>query len=321
MPQRCRICASPKRKTFETFARADGATVKGVALELGFPVQSGYRHARHHMDGASGVRRSRSVAKAAASASFSAVASDPVATFREAFGYEPLRWQVPYLEETRPVVLLKGRQIGASQSNAALAIDTARSKPNSLTAIISPSLRQSGEIALRCRMGLMAMGEKLVQDSASVLRLDNGSRIISLPGSDRSVRGYPADLLILDESAWVPEPTWVAARATVAATKGRVVVASTPGAPVGWYFELATATPPGWARMVVRSDEVETIDPEFLAREKRELSPAMYAQEYEATFASEASLGRWFADEDFDKHIDPRFTATVVALPGAEEEG
>jgi hypothetical protein len=211
-------------------------------------------------------------------------ALDPSALFERAFGLTPLAWQLDYLREERPAVVLKGRQVGASLAAAALAIHTTVYGPDvNNVVIVSPSLKQSTEIATRARTGLRNLGVRLEQDSASVLRLVNGSRILSLPGTARSVRGWTAKLLILDEAAFISPETFVAARALVA-TGGRLVVQSTPADEHGDFHEIVSGDDPAWARFTVRSDEVPTISPEFLASERREMSPDAYAMEYECAF-------------------------------------
>jgi tRNA(Met) C34 N-acetyltransferase TmcA len=210
-------------------------------------------------------------------------ALDPAVLFEQAFGYAPLDWQRGYLRETRPTVVLKGRQVGASTSAAALAIHTVRYWPDVNVVIVSPSLKQSTEICTRARSGLRRLGLTLAQDSTSTLRLSNGSRILSLPGTARSVRGWTAKLLILDESAFIEPSTFEAARALVA-TGGRLVVQSTPADESGDFYELVTGDDPDWARFTVRSDEVPTISPAFLAAEARAMSPDAYAREFECQF-------------------------------------
>lgn len=215
-------------------------------------------------------------------ADFSA-ALDPAVLFRQAFGFEALPWQCGYLREDRPTVVLKGRQVGASLSAAALAIHTVRYWSDVNAVIVSPSLKQSTEICTRARSGLRRLGLTLAQDSTSTLRLANGSRILSLPGTARSVRGWTAALLILDEAAFIEHETFVAARALVA-TGGRLVVQSTPADEWGDFHELVTGDDPDWARFTVRSDEVPTISPDFLAAERRAMSPDAYAREFECEF-------------------------------------
>jgi hypothetical protein len=211
-------------------------------------------------------------------------ALDPAALFEAAFGLAPLAWQVGFLHETRPVALCKGRQIGASLAAAALAIHTTVYRPGANAIIVSPSLKQSTEITTRARAGLRRLGVRLVQDAASMLALPNGSRIVSLPGTARSARGYSADLLVLDECAYLEEDTITAARALVAATRGRTIAQSTPAEPRGFFHGLITSGDPSWVCLTVRSDSVPTISAAFLAAERRAMSPGAYAMEYEATF-------------------------------------
>lgn len=211
-------------------------------------------------------------------------ALDPVITFIDAFGEQPHEWQVDYLREDGNTAVLKGRQVGATQGAAGLAIHTVRYLPDVDVVIVSPSLKQSGEITTRARAGLRQLGERLAADSASMLKLANGSRIISLPGTARSVRGYSARLLILDEAAYISDETFAAARALVA-TGGRLVVQSTPADESGAYHAIVTGDDPGWARYRVPSGSVPTISPAFLESELLALGPDVYAREYACEFA------------------------------------
>ena len=156
------------------------------------------------------------------------MAFDPAELFAEAFHLDPLPWQREYLNAEGDVVVSKGRQVGASSAAAALAIHVARYRAASNVVIVSPSLKQSTEVLGKARAGARTLGLRLVQDSRSMLQLTNTSRIISLPGTPRSVRGWSARLLIIDEAAFVGADTFTAARALVA-TGGRTILQSTPG--------------------------------------------------------------------------------------------
>lgn len=234
--------------------------------------------------------------------------------FVAATGQQPHDWQEEYLRETRDTIILKGRQVGASTGAGVLAIRRARYWPNSLCAIVSPSLKQSTEVKERAKQGLLRLGERLVRDSSNELALANGSRILSLPGSAKSVRGWSAHLLVIDEAAFLDQETFLAARATVAATGGRTIVQSTPEGPFGHFYDLWTATDHDWAKYRVRSDEVTSVDPEFLARERATLTDEEYAQEYEAEFTTpglglvdEVTLARLTVTRrDDDESIWPR---------------
>ena len=199
---------------------------------------------------------------------------------------EPLAWQEEYLRETKDTVLLKGRQVGASTTSGVVANRRAIYWPGSTVAIVSPSMKQSTEVKDRAKNGLIAVGEHLVKDSAGLIQLRNGSRIISLPGSAKSVRGWSVDLLILDEAAFIDQETFLAARATTAATGGRTIVQSTPEGPYGMFYDVWLDPDPRWAKFKITSAEVPTISKEFLERERATMSEEEYLQEYGAQFTN-----------------------------------
>lgn len=301
MPRQCSVCASGHAKALVKLLDS-GMSRPEASAKLGLGYSSVKRHLLHVAQAsASPVASASTVAAAVALAGprRRKVLSDlsPSDTFREAFEMEPQPHQVEYMEDPRHTLVLKGRQIGMSTAGAALAISIARSGAGRDAVIVSPTMKQSTEVAMKSRLGLWNLGEKLPQDSSSMLRLENGSRIVSLAGTDRAVRGWSAHLLVVDEAAWVPELTWAAARPMVSATKGRVIVQSTPGLPVGWFFDLWNATPREWLRMKVRSDEVASVSAEFLAAERESMSAALFSQEYLAEFGVTAAADLWTEDE------------------------
>ena len=171
MPRQCSVCVSEARVGFEASV-ASGTSVRAAAHRLGLPYPAAKRHARLH---------------GRAAAAIGTVSA--IATFSLASGHAPMTWQRAILEETRDTILLKGRQIGATEVASVLAVHTALTRPGSTSAIISPSQRQSSEVTVRARIGFWNLGETLRQDSATLLRTANGSRVVSLPGSARGIRG------------------------------------------------------------------------------------------------------------------------------------
>jgi hypothetical protein len=174
VPRQCSICVSDRRAAFEADA-ADG-TVKVAALRHGFAYHTAARHAQTHGPAPLPARAPSSV----------------VDTFEKATERSPLPWQRQILTETRDTLLLKSRQCGATEAASVLAAHVALTKPGSTTVVISPSLRQWSEVTNRARLFFWRLGEKLRQDSASLLRTAGGSRVISLPGSARGIRGTAA---------------------------------------------------------------------------------------------------------------------------------
>jgi hypothetical protein len=279
MPRRPAVIDHPQRARIERLIRAGERSVQSIAAEFGLPDQGLRLYAR----------KLRGVKVRAAAP---APSLDPVETFRAAFDQEPTDYQVEYLFDVRPSLILKSRQSGLTQAASALAIWTARSRPGADAVIVSPSMQQSKEVTTRARIGLYQMGEPLVQDSTSLLRLGNGSRIISLPGSQRAVRGYAPALVVADEASWIEDATYAALRPLLAASRGRLVAQSTPGRRLGWFFDLCEADlGDDWLRLEIPAVSVPFISPDFLERERRELSPETYAAEYDCAFAELGDVG------------------------------
>jgi hypothetical protein len=211
----------------------------------------------------------------------------PVDLFGQATGYDinNTPWLIEYLDEQKDAIVLKGRQVAASTGAGVLAIRLARYVPWSLCGIISPGLRQSTEVKERAKSGLLRLGDHLVKDNSSEIALRNHSRVISLPGSAKSARGWSFDFLVIDEAAFLDQETFLAVRATVA-TGGRTIVQSTPEGPFGHFYDLWMEDDPARAKFRVRSDEVKTISAEFLAGERATMTAEEYSQEYEAEFTT-----------------------------------
>jgi hypothetical protein len=75
----------------------------------------------------------------------------------------------------------------------------------------------------------------VVDDFATRVRLANGPEIVSLPASQRQVRGYGAGVLlvILDEAGFMPGELWQAAKLRRAGREGQRLPAAPPRRAVG----------------------------------------------------------------------------------------
>src|SRR5262245_65441618 len=123
---------------------------------------------------------------------------------------EPDPWQTSLLRCGSPrlrLLMLASRQVGKSQTAAALALRAALLEPPGLVLLLSPTLRQSGELFRDKVLRLYnALGRPVptTQESALQMTLANGSRIISLPGDEQTIRGYSGvALLVVDDAARV----------------------------------------------------------------------------------------------------------------------
>lgn len=206
--------------------------------------------------------------------------------FARAAGVEPDLWQVAVLESAaRKHILLCSRQAGKSTVAALLADHEAVSVPGSLVLVLSPSLRQSSELFRTCMRHMQEAAQVIslpgiVAESVLRCELENGSRIIALPGSEATTRGYSAaTLVIVDEASRVPDALIAAVRPTLATTNGRIIALSTPAGRRGWFY-LEWTNGQGWERTEIKADDCPRISKEFLEDEKRSLGPFIYEQEY-----------------------------------------
>lgn len=218
-----------------------------------------------------------------------ALALDP-ARVMDRLGTPPDAWQRAVMRSTARQVLLNiTRQGGKSTTVGALAAWTARYQAGSLTLCLSPSQRQSGELFRKVRDGLQALGvtdAALVEDNALSVRLANGSRVVSLPGREQTVRGYSgATLLLVDEASRVDDQLYFGIRPMLAVSGGRVVLLSTPFGKRGVFFHEWTEGGPAWERFEVTADQCPRIGAAFLAEERRALPRWVFEQEYYCRFA------------------------------------
>jgi hypothetical protein len=217
--------------------------------------------------------------------------TDPPAVMTDA-GLAPDPWQGDLLRaDAGKALLLCARQVGKSTACAYLALRTALLTPGITCLIVSPSLRQSGEMLRKVSGGLAALGRPVgvANESASALALANGARVLSLPGSEATVRGFSAGLLIVDEAARVPDGLLAGVRPMLAATGGRFVALSSAFAASGWFYDLWTAGGPGWLRLSVTADACPRISPAFLAEERAILGPRWFAMEYMNEFQDDVA--------------------------------
>jgi Terminase large subunit, T4likevirus-type, N-terminal len=242
----------------------------------------------------------------------------------QASGLPPDPWQAELFQaEASRILMLCARQTGKSTVAASLALSEALPRP-SLVLLLSPSLRQSQELfrkvldLYRCQQAVVPTD----QESALRLELMNGSRIISLPGKEETIRGYSGvRLLIVDEAARVPDALYYSVRPMLAVSGGRLVCLSTPFGKRGFFFQEWIAGE-GWHKVKVTAEQCPRISPVFLAEERRSLGEWWYRQEYLCEFSD--AIDQVFAYDDimaaFTTDVTPLFAAAVSECVASEPE-
>jgi hypothetical protein len=200
-------------------------------------------------------------------------------------------WQQSFLRSpSRRALLLCCRGAGKSTAAAALALVDAILTQGALVLILSPSERQSCEMALKVRNYYHAAGQPVgaLKETELELRLQNGSRIVALPGTERTVRSYQGvHRLIIDEAARVPDDLYRSVRPMVGVSGGSILALSTPFGRRGWFFDAWQQSRAAWQKIAVSARECPRLTHAFLAEEREALGPRWYAQEYELSFEAD----------------------------------
>jgi hypothetical protein len=240
-----------------------------------------------------------------------AVAADP-ASVMLAEGLTPDDWQRDVLDDQESFwLLLCSRQSGKTACCAAVALATAMTDPGALVLIVAPSLRQSQEAFRQvAQMYLAVHGGVLDADTLTSMRLElrNRSRVVVIPGDgDARIRGFSGvKLIVADEAARIPDDVLHALMPTLAASRGRMIAASTPWFERGWFHRQWTEGGDDWRRVTVTANQCPRIDPAFLERERRDKPGHWFRQEYECTWGAAGEM--LFPWEIIDRITD----ATVV---------
>jgi hypothetical protein len=231
-------------------------------------------------------------------------------------GYLPDPWQRSVLRNRAPRQLwCCGRQTGKSLTVGALAVYEATTRPDALILIVSPSLRQSSEAFRKVMTIFNAVGRPVAVTHESALRIElaNGSRVVSLPESEDTVRGFSnVALVAIDEAARVSGDLYAAVRPMLATSEGRLVALSTPAGKRGWFWR-AWSEESEWVRMEVPASQCPRIAAEFLASERQALGRRWFAQEYECAFNADER-------QVFSPEVIARAQATGVVPLAADPE-
>lgn len=239
-------------------------------------------------------------------------ALDPVA-FSRKIGLEPDPWQAEVLRfEGKRLLLNCCRQSGKSTTTATKALHTGIYKPNSLILVVSPSLRQSQELFRKVKTAYAQLVNKpaLVEDNKLSMQFSNGSRIISLPGDQATVRGYSGvNLLLEDEGAQVSDEFYFAILPMLVINDGQFIIMSTPYGKRGHFFQEWTEGGPDWKRIEISADKCPRITDAELERQRRSLGDMFFRQEFLCEFCDteEQTFGYDLVVRAFDETIEPLF--------------
>src|SRR5690606_7629059 len=124
----------------------------------------------------------------------------------------------------------------------------------------------------------------LTEDNRLSMTVRGGGRVLSLPGSEATIRGISAvTLLVEDEASRVDDALHYSVKPMLATTNGRLLLMSTPFGKRGHFWDVWNEGS-GWNRVKVTASDVPRISAAFLEEERRSMPAWWFEQEYLCEF-------------------------------------
>jgi hypothetical protein len=154
---------------------------------------------------------------------------------------------------------------------------------------------------------------ELTEDNKLSMSVKAGGRVVSLPGTEATIRGYSgASLIVEDEAARVDDALYMAVRPMLATSNGRLILMSTPFGKRGHFWE-AWDKGTTWRKVEVAATQVPRISQAFLEEERAAMGDFYFRQEYLCEFV--ASSDSYF---DYDS-IQAALVDDLEPLFGGED--
>lgn len=212
---------------------------------------------------------------------------DPVARLSHWIGHEPDPWQVEaFTTQASEIALRVGRQAGKTSVLAARAVEELH-VPDSLTICVAPAERQAKIIAREIGQQLRRTDLVITRSTLTELEMSNGARVVALPSTSDTIRGYPSvSLLIIDECAFLQGENGgedlISGVLPMLTKDGQVFFSSTPAGKNNYFARLFLDAKPGDGihRIVVRGTDIPRLA-EKVERMRRTLSATKFRQEIE----------------------------------------
>jgi hypothetical protein len=227
---------------------------------------------------------------------FAAARAD-LAAFAEMVGHPLTEQQASSLQlEKRITGIVAPRQSGKSTAIGLRGLFDAYRRPQTRVLIVSAGEEAARRLLADVR-GIATTSPLLrgsvVDETAGLLKLSNGSELRSVPASERQIRGWAVDRLLLDECALLSDDLILGAAfpTTSARPDARIVMASSATTATGAFYDHIALGRQG-------SEHVEAfawslanapwIAPSVIEAARESMTPTRFAAEMEGVFASSA---------------------------------
>lgn len=234
--------------------------------------------------------------------------TEPSYFVEEFIGVEPFDYQKEFLDnEANRKLFVAGRRVGKSRSASWKALWYAITHAEAEVLLTAKTQRQSMELFRQIKAEIRqseAESEEwgISRETRTEVNFSNGSRIVCLPlGRDGSnIRGYGADLLIVDEAAYVPEGIFQEVLMPfLAVGQNQFIMISTPRGKRGFFWDRYDESNRGENDYFVQ--QVPTwmnprVDDEWVERQRNNLTPMQFKREIKGEFDENADA--YFTEEE-----------------------
>lgn len=215
------------------------------------------------------------------------------------------------------VILNCSRQWGKSMLAVVTAVLRMLTQKGCLVLATGPAARQPAEFLAKVEGYLRQLGVSWgrVKGQDLSLQLQNGSRLIGLPGNGPTSRGFTAHMLVVDEAAFAPDPLYDALRPSVSQSRGDVWLLSTPNGRKGFFYRAWTNTAEAWTKVLGPATECPRIPKSELDANRQGMTASVFAREFLCRFEE----GDWafFSGDSIEKAVQKDLEPIRLHLPGA----
>jgi len=226
----------------------------------------------------------------------------------EFIGIEPFDYQKEFLDNpSNRKLFVAGRRVGKSRSASWKALWYAITHTEAEVLLTAKTQRQSMELFRQIKSEIRQSEAEnhewgIQRETRTEVNFSNGSRIVCLPlGRDGSnIRGYGADLLIVDEAAYVPEEIFQEVLMPfLAVGENKFVMISTPRGKRGFFWKRYDGAQRDENRYFVQ--QVPTmrnpkVSQEWIEQQRKNLTPMQFKREIKGEFDENADA--YFTEEE-----------------------
>ena len=234
--------------------------------------------------------------------------TEPSYFVEEFIGIEPFDYQKEFLDNpSNRKLFVAGRRVGKSRSASWKALWYAITHAEAEVLLTAKTQRQSMELFRQIKSEIRQSEAEndewgIQRETRTEVNFSNGSRIVCLPlGRDGSnIRGYGADLLIVDEAAYVPEEIFQEVLMPfLAVGENKFVMISTPRGKRGFFWKRYDESQRDENRYFVQQVPTMSnpkVPDQWIDQQRKNLTPMQFKREIKGEFDENADA--YFTEQE-----------------------